>query len=248
MANEDTRRLKGKVALVTGASRGIGKAIALRYVQEGARVFVCGRDSSDLSKAVEEIGRVGADIDGTAGDVSQIDEVRRIVAAAQARFGAIDILVNNASILGPRVPIVEYPPADWQRVLDVNLTGLYLMTQLVVQEMLARRRGSIINLTSGVGRTGKARWGAYAVAKFGVEGFSQVLADELKGSGVRVNVVNPSATRTAMRAAAYPEEDPLTLPVPEAISEIFVYLASDESANIHGKSLEARNWLASVQN
>lgn len=248
MANEDTRRLKGKVALVTGASRGIGKAIALRYVQEGARVFVCARDSSALTKAVDEIRRVGADIDGTAGDVGRIDDVRRIVAAAQARFGAIDILVNNASILGPRVPIVEYPPVDWQRVLDVNLTGLYLTTQLVARGMLARGRGSIINLTSGVGRTGKARWGAYAVAKFGVEGFSQVLADELKGSGVRVNVVNPSATRTAMRAAAYPEEDPLTLPMPEAISEIFVYLASDQAAEVHGKSLEARDWLAPDKN
>lgn len=248
MANEDTRRLNGKVALVTGASRGIGKAIALRYIQEGAQVFICARDSSDLKRTVDEIRRVGADIDGTAGDIGRIGDVRRIVAAAQARFGAIDILVNNASILGPRVPIVDYPPADWQQVLDVNLTGLYLMTQQVLQEMLARRRGSIINLTSGVGRTGKARWGAYAVAKFGVEGFSQVLADELKGSGVRVNVVNPNATRTAMRAAAYPEEDPLTLPMPEAIGEIFVYLASDQAAEVHGKSLDARDWLSLDKN
>lgn len=243
MASEDTRRLAGKVVLVTGASRGIGRAIARRYAQEGARVFICGRDPRDLAQAVGEIRRVGA-IDGVAGDISKSADVQRIVGAAQARFGAIDILVNNASILGPRVAIADYPHNDWQQVIDVNLTGLFFMTQQVLPSMLSRRRGSIINLTSGVGRTGKARWGAYAVSKFGVEGFSQVLADELKDSGVRVNVVNPSATRTAMRAAAYPQEDPMTLPAPEAIGEIFVYLASDEASGIHGKSLEARDWLS----
>lgn len=249
MANEDTKRLIGKNALVTGASRGIGKAIAHRYAQEGARVFICARDSNDLAQAVHEIRAGGGEIDGAAGDVGDSNDVQRIVGAAQACLGAIDILVNNASILGPRVPIVEYPRADWQRVIEINLTGLFHVTQEVLRaSMLPRGRGSIINLTSGVGRTGKARWGAYAVAKFGVEGFSQVLADELKGSGVRVNVVNPSATRTAMRAAAYPDEDPLALPTPAAIAEIFVYLASDQAAEVHGESLEARDWLVPNQN
>jgi NAD(P)-dependent dehydrogenase (short-subunit alcohol dehydrogenase family) len=153
--------------------------------------------------------------------------VQRIARAALERYGAIDILVNNASVLGPRVPIVAYPVSDWQAVIAVNLTGLFFMTQEVLHSMVSRRQGSIINLTSGVGRTGKARWGAYAVSKFGVEGFSQVLADELKASGIRVNAVNPSATRTAMRAAAHPDEDPMTLPRPAEITEVFVYLASD---------------------
>ncbi|MBM4264073.1 MAG: SDR family oxidoreductase [Deltaproteobacteria bacterium] len=241
MANEDIERLKGKVALLTGASRGIGKAIARRYVEAGARVFICARGPHDLASAIDEIRGVGGEIDGAAGDISQIADVQRIVAAAQVRFGAVDVLVNNASILGPRVPIAEYPERAWQQVIDVNLTGLFLMTREVMGSMLARRQGSIINLSSGVGRTGKARWGAYAVSKFGVEGFSQVLADELKGSGVRVNVVNPGATRTAMRAAAYPDEDPLTLPMPETLGEIFVYLASDKAAGVHGRSLEARS-------
>jgi NAD(P)-dependent dehydrogenase (short-subunit alcohol dehydrogenase family) len=110
--------------------------------------------------------------------------------------------------------------------------------------MMARRAGSIINVTSGVGRHGKARWGAYAVSKAGVESLTQVLADEVNELRIRVNAVNPAATRTAMRAAAYPAEDPLTLPTPEEIVPLFLYLASDESAGITGQSLDARKWLA----
>jgi NAD(P)-dependent dehydrogenase (short-subunit alcohol dehydrogenase family) len=109
--------------------------------------------------------------------------------------------------------------------------------------MLARRSGSIINLTSGVGRVGKAKWGAYAVSKAGVEGFTQVLADEVKSEGIRVNSVNPAATRTRMRAQAYPAEDPTTLPSPESITPIFLFLAADESVNITGQALNARDWI-----
>jgi NAD(P)-dependent dehydrogenase (short-subunit alcohol dehydrogenase family) len=109
--------------------------------------------------------------------------------------------------------------------------------------MLERRSGSIINVTSGVGRQGKARWGAYAVSKAGLENFTQVLADEVSQTGIRVNSVNPAATRTRMRAEAYPTEDPLTLPAAEEITPIFVYLASDASGGVTGQSLEARDWL-----
>jgi NAD(P)-dependent dehydrogenase (short-subunit alcohol dehydrogenase family) len=109
--------------------------------------------------------------------------------------------------------------------------------------MIAQREGSIVNVSSGVGRAGKARWGAYAASKFGVEGFTQVLADELKDLNIRANAVNPGGTRTEMRAQAYPEEDPLTLPTPEEITDVFVYLASPESAGVTGKSFDARDWL-----
>jgi NAD(P)-dependent dehydrogenase (short-subunit alcohol dehydrogenase family) len=108
--------------------------------------------------------------------------------------------------------------------------------------MLARQRGSIINLTSGVGRVGKARWGAYAVSKAGLEGFTQLLADELKETAIRVNSVNPAATRTEMRAMAYPAEDPATLPAPEEVLPVFLYLASDDSVSVIGQSLNARDW------
>jgi NAD(P)-dependent dehydrogenase (short-subunit alcohol dehydrogenase family) len=153
------------------------------------------------------------------------------------------VLVNNASVLGPRVPIADYSLAAWEEVIRVNLTGLFSMTRQVLPSMLARRTGAIINLTSGVGRAGKARWGAYAVSKAGLEGFTQVLADEVREAGIRVNSVNPAATRTQMRAAAYPAEDPSTLPTPESIMPIFIYLASDDSVNITGQALNARDWI-----
>jgi NAD(P)-dependent dehydrogenase (short-subunit alcohol dehydrogenase family) len=182
-------------------------------------------------------------IDGAAGDVSSAQDVSRIVGAALKSFGAIDVLVNNASILGPRTTIVDYPIDAWREVVEINLTGIFLMTRAVLPGMLARRSGSIINLTSGVGRVGKAKWGAYAVSKAGVEGFTQVLADEVKSEGIRVNSVNPAATRTRMRAQAYPEEDPTTLPSPESITPIFLFLAADESVNITGQALNARDWI-----
>jgi NAD(P)-dependent dehydrogenase (short-subunit alcohol dehydrogenase family) len=116
------------------------------------------------------------------------------------------------------------------------------MTRAVLPVMLAQQTGSIINVTSGVGRQGKAQWGAYAVSKAGLEALTQVLADEVGQDGIRVNAVNPAATRTAMRAQAYPAEDPLTLPTPEEILPIFVYLASDASKGVNGQSLEARDW------
>jgi NAD(P)-dependent dehydrogenase (short-subunit alcohol dehydrogenase family) len=243
MASSEEKILRGKVALVTGGSRGIGRAIATAYVQSGANVFICGRNVNDIEAALREIRPTGGMIDGLAGDVGKAEDVERIVHKAVQRFGAIDVLVNNASILGPREPIVNYPLTAWDEVIRINLTGFFLMTRAVLPIMLERRSGSIINVTSGVGRKGKARWGAYAVSKAGLECFTQVLADEVSQTGIRVNSVNPAGTRTRMRAEAYPTEDPLALPVAEEITPIFVYLASDASAAVTGQSLEARDWL-----
>jgi NAD(P)-dependent dehydrogenase (short-subunit alcohol dehydrogenase family) len=243
MASNDAKLLSGRTALVTGGSRGIGRAIAEGYTRRGAKVFVCGRNEETLRKAIAEIRKKGGEIDGLAGDVGNPDHVKRIVEAAVERYGGIHILVNNASILGPREVVANYPRLYWEEVLRVNLTGLFLMTRAVLPVMLAQSAGSIINVTSGVGRRGKARWGAYAVSKAGLESFTQVLADEIGQSGIRVNSVNPAATRTEMRAHAYPMEDPLTLPTPEEILPVFLYLASDASAGVNGQSLDARDWL-----
>jgi len=243
MASKAPKQLSGKVALVTGGSRGIGRAIAGAYADEGAQVFICGRNDGDVGRAIEEVRRAGGAIDGAGGDIANPADVRRLVRQAVERFGAIDVLVNNASLLGPRVTIADYEFAAWREVMATNLDGLFLITHEVLPTMLARRSGAIINLTSGVGRAGKARWGAYAVSKAGLEGFTQVLADELRADGIRVNSVNPAATRTHMRALAYPAEDPMTLPTPEAIIPLFVYLASDASREVTGKALNARDWV-----
>jgi NAD(P)-dependent dehydrogenase (short-subunit alcohol dehydrogenase family) len=243
MTSEDGNKLAGKVALITGGSRGIGKAIAAAYARQGARVFISARGENDVARTVNEIRDAGGEIAGLEGDVGKAEDTQRIVEAAVARYGRIDVLVNNASLLGPRVTIASYPVSDWEAVMRVNLTGVLLLTQQVLQVMIPERQGSIINVSSGVGRTGKARWGAYACSKAGLEGLTQVLADELKDSGIRVNSVNPAGTRTAMRAEAYPDEDPLTLPAPEEIMPIFLYLASDESVGVTGKALDAREWM-----
>lgn len=242
MASEVVGKLSGKVALITGGSRGIGKAIGAAYAREGAGVFICARNETDIERAVEEIREQGGEIYGLAGDIGEINHARRIVGAALERLGSIDVFVNNASLLGPRVPIAEYPYSSWREVMRVNVDGLFLMTQEVLQAMLPRRQGSIINVSSGVGRVGKARWGAYCASKFALEGFTQMLAEEVQNSGIRVNSLNPGATRTAMRTVAYPAEDPLNLPRPEEIMEAFVYLASDESLGVTGKSFNAQDW------
>jgi NAD(P)-dependent dehydrogenase (short-subunit alcohol dehydrogenase family) len=243
MTSEGAQKLAGKVALITGGSRGIGQAVATAYARQGARIFICARGEHDLARTVNEIRDGGGEIAGLAGDIGKPEDARRIVGAAIERYGRIDVLVNNASLLGSRVAIADYSISDWEAVMRVNLTGVFLVTQQVLQVMIPQRQGSIINVSSGVGRAGKARWGAYACSKAGLEGFTQVLADELKESGIRVNSVNPAATRTAMRAEAYPDEDPLTLPAPEEIIPIFLYLASDESLGETGKALDARDWL-----
>ena len=234
--------LAGKVALITGGSRGIGKAIALAYAREGAKVLICARRKEDLKRAAKEIQSTGGTVSWRAADISKVREVKRLIRQVCRTYGTINILVNNASILGPREPIVRYPLRSWEEVVKVNLTALFLLTKEVLRIMVPQKEGSIINLSSGVGRMGKARWGAYAASKFGVEGFTQVLADEVKEHNIRVNAVNPGGTRTEMRAQAYPEEDPLTLPTPGEITGVFLYLASTESVGITGKSFDARDW------
>jgi NAD(P)-dependent dehydrogenase (short-subunit alcohol dehydrogenase family) len=243
MASKSEKKLGGKVALITGGSRGIGRAIAATYAQEGAAVFICARGGNDLRQAVEDIRGAGGEVHGCIGDVGDPAQAKAIVQAALEQFGQVDVLVNNASSLGPRVSIAEYPVSIWENVVRVNLTGAFLMIQEALRAMIPRRQGSVINVSSGVGRVGKARWGAYAASKFGVEGLTQVLADEVHEFGVRANSVNPGPTRTEMRALAYPGEDPLTLPTPDHVAPVFVYLASDDSAAVTGQSFDARDWL-----
>jgi NAD(P)-dependent dehydrogenase (short-subunit alcohol dehydrogenase family) len=244
MTSTHQKKLIKNVALITGATRGIGKAVAAAYLREGARVFICARNQQEVAATVRELryDNTDAQVDGCAGDVGKENDVCQIVDAVIERFQTIDTLVNNASLLGPRVALVDYPFGQWEDVIRVNLHGVFLLSQQVVKRMIARRHGSIINVSSGVGRVGRARWGAYAVSKFGLEGLTQVLADEVKEFGIRVNSVNPGPTRTEMRAEAYPEEDPLTLPTPEQITPIFVHLASAQSENVTGQMLEAQDW------
>lgn len=237
-------KLKEKVALVTGGSRGIGKAVAAAYAREGAEVVVTARDLGGLEAAAKEIRNSGGRVVALQSDVADRHQVKNLAKEINRRFGRLHVLLNNASLLGPRVPILEYPEEEWEAVMAVNLNGPFFVIKACLPLMTAGGEGSIINVSSGVGRIGKPRWGAYAASKFGLEGLTQVLAAELQPLHIRVNAVNPGGTRTTMRAAAYPEEDPLTLPTPEEITPVFVYLASDASRDVTGQSLEARDFLS----
>ena len=236
-------KLQGKVALVTGGSQGIGRAVAAAYARAGATVIVTARHLERLDAAAAEIRKGGGDVVPLRADVADRQQVQRLAGEIKRRFDGLHVLVNNASLLGPRVPILEYPEEDWEAVVAVNLHGPFFVIKACLPLMIPTGGGSIINVSSGVGRIGKPRWGAYAASKFALEGLTQVLAAEVQPFHIRVNAVNPGGTRTGMRAAAYPEEDPLTLPTPEQITPVFVYLASDESRDVTGKSLEARDFL-----
>ncbi|MEW6143777.1 MAG: SDR family NAD(P)-dependent oxidoreductase [Thermodesulfobacteriota bacterium] len=235
-------RLDGKKALVTGGAKGIGKAVAAAYLKEGASVIICGRNEINLKAACNELGRSGA-VDYVVADISQRDDVKRLAETVAEKWGYLDVLVNNASILGERKPVSDYPEDVWEEVIDINLNAQFFVTKALLPLLMKSESASIINVSSSVGRKGKKEWGAYAASKFGLEALTQVLADELGESGPRVNSVNPGGTRTDMRADAYPDEDPMSLPSPDDISPVFVYLASDDSIGVTGKEFNARDWI-----
>jgi NAD(P)-dependent dehydrogenase (short-subunit alcohol dehydrogenase family) len=237
---EDNVTLKDKVTLVTGASQGLGRALALAFAREGARVVVNARSEESIRTVAEEVEGAGAEVLAVAADVSKVSDVERLVGEAVGRFGRIDVLVNNAGLLGPRVTIGEYPEDEWRRVIDANLTGPFLVSKAAIGYM--GEGGSIINVVSGVSVEGRAEWGAYSVSKFGVEGLTQILAAELAERGVRANAVDPGGMRTDMRAAAYPEEDPQTRITPEENTAVFLYLASDESRDATGQRFKAQEF------
>jgi NAD(P)-dependent dehydrogenase (short-subunit alcohol dehydrogenase family) len=235
-------KLNGKKALVTGGAKGIGKGVAAAYLKEGASVVICGRNELILKAACNDLGKLGT-VDYIVADISHRDDVARLADEIGERWGSLDVLVNNASILGERKPIIDYPEDVWEEVMDINLNAQFYVTKALLPLLMKSENGSIINVSSSVGRKGKKEWGAYAASKFGVEALTQVLADELGESGPRVNSVNPGGTRTGMRADAYPDEDPMSLPSPEDISPVFVYLASDESTGVTGREFNARDWI-----
>ena len=232
--------LEGKVALVTGASQGLGRALALACAKEGANLVISSRSADSLETVAEEARGSGVEVLAVPADLSHSEDVQKLVDAAVARFGKIDVLVNNAGLLGPRVPIEEYPEDKWRSVLDANLTGPFLVSKAAIPHM--REGASVINVTSGVSIEGRPEWGAYSVSKFGLEGLTQILAAELKAHGIRANSVDPGGMRTIMRAAAYPDEDPTTRITPEENTAVFLFLASDESRDVTGERFKAQEF------
>lgn len=234
-------KLRGKVAMISGGSKGLGADLARRFVEEGAAVSLCARNPEHAADLAAELRAAGGRCLVIGCDVTNESHVAAWVASTVAEFDRVDVLVNNASILGVRVPIAEYPADEWRRVIDVNLNGAFLVARACI-EPLSAGGGSMIHISSGVGDHGRPNWGAYCASKNGLEALSEMLAGELQEAGVRSNAVDPGAMRTVMRAEAYPEEDPAGVPTPYEISDVFVYLASDEAAGVTGRRFRARDF------
>ncbi len=236
--------LRDRIILVTGASDGIGRALAVHAAQLGAQVILHGRNVTKLEAVYDTIEA----IDGAARPsiavidlaTANSDAYRSLGESLQDEFGRLDGLVHNASMLGDRFSIEQYDAAQWQQVMHVNVTAAFALTQVCLPMLRNSPDASIIFTSSGVGRAGRAHWGAYAVSKFATEGLSQVLADEHRHGPVRVNCINPGATRTDMRLAAYPAEDRDKLKRPEDILSAYVYLLGPDSKGVNGQSLDAQ--------
>lgn len=235
--------LSDKVAMISGGSQGLGAALARRFTREGAAVSLCARGREDLQAVRDELEAEGGRCLTVQADVSRSGDVERWFRRTREELGRVDVLVNNASLLGPRVDIEEYPEDDWRTVVEVNLTGAFLCAREAV-EPLRDTGGSLIHVSSGVGDHGRPRWGAYCASKNGLEALSEMMAGELEEDGVRSNAVDPGSMRTEMRAAAYPEEDPESLPRPYEVTDVFVYLASDRSRDVTGQRFRAKEFEA----
>ena len=238
-------RLKGKYILVTGASQGLGRELALEFArQQAAGILLVARNAERLAETVRRIRGISpiTEILPITADLRIPQDIERIAALTLAAFqGRLDVLVNNASILGPApMPLlIDYPVKAFREVLETNLVAPYLLIQKILPAMM-EGGGSIINVTSDAGLTGYPGWGAYGISKFGLEGLSQTWAAELEGTRIRVNWVDPGSLDTPMHRAAEPEEDPSQWANPADVTEVFVYLASDESQDVSGKRFQAQ--------
>jgi NAD(P)-dependent dehydrogenase (short-subunit alcohol dehydrogenase family) len=238
-------RLTGKHALITGASRGLGRELAIQFaIEDAVRLALTARDERRLDEVAKAIRAAApqTEIQVIAADLGKEADVERVAALTLSVFGGrLDVLVNNASELGatPMPYLLDYPLEDFRQTLNVNLIAPFLLIKKLLPAMI-EHGGSIINVTSDAGITGYPGWGAYGISKFGLEGLSQTWAAELADTGVRVNWVDPGNMNTAMHRAAEPEEDPSQWADPATVTDVFVYLASDESRAVNGERLLAQ--------
>lgn len=238
--------LQDRIALVTGAGAGIGQAVALTYAQQGATVVLLGRKSKH--KKLEKTYDLILDAGGSASIVpldleNELGLVPELVKGIYERFGKLDILVNNAGELGALTPLELYDNIMWEKVLRVNLTAPFFLTRELLPLLKKSNDASVINVSSGVAFKGRHFWGAYAASKAALVNMTETWAAELEKTPVRLNTVNPGGTATAMRASAFPGEDPDSIPQPAAITPLFLYLASSLSKAVRGQHLDARDWL-----
>lgn len=240
--------LAGRVIAITGAGDGIGRAIALGCAAAQAQVVLIGRHAGKLEAVHAQIAASGAPEASIAVlDLEQAiaRDYDQLADALMERYGRLDGLLHNAGILGTLTPIEQYDVPTWCRVMHVNVTAAFVLTQVLLPALKKSADAAVLFTSSAVGRQGRAYWGAYAVSKFALEGLSQVLAQELQNiSQVRVNVINPGRTRTAMRRQAYPAENLETLPLPGQLTAAYLALLGPASRGITGGSFDAQPFVA----
>ncbi|WP_151703994.1 YciK family oxidoreductase [Nitrincola alkalilacustris] len=239
-----TDLLKDRIILVTGAGDGIGREAARQFAAHGATVILLGRTIEKLESLYDELEAAGypqpAIVPLNLESAGEHDFIE-LCNTLHQEFGKLDGILHNASLLGVRTPIENYDPTIWLQVMQVNVNAAFMMTQTLMPLLRASDDASVVFTTSSVGSKGKAYWGAYAVSKFATEGMMQVLADELENSGnIRVNCINPGATRTNMRANAYPAENPDNNPAPADIMPLYLYLMGPDSKGQNGHTLSAQ--------
>jgi len=236
--------LKGRVIMVTGAGSGIGRSVALALAAAGAEVILLGRTVRKLEAVHAEIAAAG----GPEASIVPLDleralaaDYEAVAAAIEKRYGRLDGLLHNAALLGALTPIEQYDVPTFMRVMHVNVTAEFVLTQHLLPLLRASKDATVLFTSSGVGNRGRAYWGAYAISKFAVEGFAQVLAHELEGTTqVRVNIINPGKVRTAMRRQAYPSEAAETLPTPESLTAPYLALLGPASRGVTGQRFSAQ--------
>ena len=236
--------LNDRIILITGASDGIGRALAIRAAELGGQIILHGRNVKKLEKVYDEIDSIKsaprpsiAVVDLASANSNAYES---LASNLEQEYGRLDGLVHNAGIIGGRFSIEQYDAVQWQQVMHVNVTAAFALTQVLLPMLKQADDPSVIFTSSGVGRTGRAYWGAYAVSKFATEGLSQVLADEHRSGKLRANCVNPGATRTNMRLEAYPAEDRDALKRPEEILATYLYLLGPDSRGVTGESFDAQ--------
>jgi len=238
------RNLKDKIVLITGAGDGMGKAAAIEYASQGASVILLGRNVKNLEITHDIIISKNAPSPMISlMDLSKADgnDYQELSDNLINKYGHLDGLLLNAAILGDRSPISQYDISTWVNTIHVNLTSQFILTKSLLPSLEKSTSASVIFTSSGVGKIGKAFWGAYSVSKFGVEGLCQILSDEYENDKtIRFNCINPGAIQTKMRKSAYPLEDPKKVLTPEEVLDKYVWLMSDDSKETDGQSIDCQ--------
>jgi NAD(P)-dependent dehydrogenase (short-subunit alcohol dehydrogenase family) len=236
--------LKDKVILITGAGDGIGKQAALAYARHGATVLLLGKTTTKLEHVYDEIVEMDAPEPGIAPidlALATSDDIRQLADNLEARYGRIDGLLHNAAVLGERIPAEHYDIDKWMGVMQVNFNAVFSLTRLLLPLLRQSKAASLLFTSSSVGAAPRAYWGPYAVSKYAVEGLAKLLAEELESTScIRVNIINPGATRTRMRRAAFPNEDPAGVNTADSLMPLYLYLMGDDSKGRNGETFNAR--------